>query len=154
MAVFRAGVGTHIEAVTISDPHKVSILQLLTYIADWVYIPSTVLSRISVLVLYLRIFTSKRARFLCWIVILFLISLCLSVIIATQVQCFPLRYLWDRSIAQGRCYNQLLWYKLTCLSNVVADVAIILLPVSTIWTIRVSPAREAGTALVCLTGSL
>ena len=126
----------------------------MLYILDWFYVPSNMLSRLSVVLLYLRIFTNKLARRFCWVVFTFLILNCLTAIIAAQLECIPLAYTWDKSIKGGRCFNQILWYKLTNFPNVIADVAIMLLPVQTIWTLKTSTARKAGIALVCLTGSV
>lgn len=125
----------------------------LLYILDWFYVPSNALSRISVVLLYLRVFVNKAARFCCWAVIAFLIANCLATIIAAQIECIPLSYAWDKS-QDGWCFDQLLWYKLSNFPNVAADVAIMLLPIRTVWALKASTARKVGIAVVCLTGSM
>ena len=154
VTVSLTGVGRHVQAVVAEDPQKLVTWAKLIYILDWFYVPSNMLSRLSIVLLYLRIFTNKTARFFCWVVFTFLILNCITTVIAAQLECLPLAYTWDKTIKGGRCFNQMLWYKLTNFPNVIADVAIFLLPVQTIWTLKASTARRAGIALVCLTGSV
>ncbi len=141
------------QAVAAEDPKKIELMLKLLYILDWFYVPSNALSRISVVMLYLRIFTSKIARICCWAVIVFLIGNCLATLIAAQIECIPLAYAWDKSLG-GWCFDQLLWYKLSNFPNVIADIAILLLPIRTVWGLKASVARKVGIALVCLTGSM
>ncbi|KAI1389364.1 uncharacterized protein F4822DRAFT_198327 [Hypoxylon trugodes] len=152
--VLQAGLGRHVASVMMEDPKKVNRYLMLLYILDWFYVPSNMLSRVSVVVLYLRIFTDKWARIACYAVIGFLVANCLATIIAAQLECTPLAYTWDRSIQGGKCFNQLLWYQLTNFPNILGDVLIMILPIRTIWGLKASVPRRAGIAAVCLTGSI
>lgn len=136
------------------NPKMINKYLLLLYLLDWFYVPSNMLSRISVILLYLRIFTDRWARAACWAVMGFLIANCLATIIAAQLECTPLAYTWDRSIEGGKCFNQLLWYKLSNFPNIAGDVMIAILPIKTVWGLKASTARKAGIATVCLTGSM
>ncbi|KAL4862421.1 hypothetical protein BDV12DRAFT_203069 [Aspergillus spectabilis] len=72
------------------------------------------MSRVSVVAPYLLIFTDK------------------TTIIAAQLECFPLAYTWDRTIPDGTCFDQILWYKLSSIPNAVAVVFILALPILTV----------------------
>ncbi|KAI0191912.1 hypothetical protein F4808DRAFT_443429 [Astrocystis sublimbata] len=152
--VTQAGLGRHAAAVVMEDPNKITTFFFLLYLLDWFYVPSNMLSRVSIVILYLRIFTDRWARAACWAVIAFLVANCVATTIAAQLECMPLQYTWDKSILNGKCFNQLLWYKLTNFPNIVGDVLVLLLPIKTVWTIKASTARKAGIAAVCLTGSI
>lgn len=78
----------------------------------------------------------------------------MSTIIAAQFECIPFTFMWDKTIEGGRCFDQLLWYKLSNIPNVVADVAIMLLPIRTVFYLKASMMRKLGIAVVCLTGSM
>lgn len=80
----------------------------LLYIMTWFYVPSNALSRVSVVCMYLRIFTDRWARAACWTVMAFLVANAVGVVIASQLECTPLAYAWDRSIAGGTCFDQIL----------------------------------------------
>ena len=149
-----AGLGRHVEVVKMEDPHHLVLFSELLYILDWFYVPSNMLSRISVVFFYLRIFTNRIARISAWVIVAFLISNCVGMVIAAQFECTPLTYTWNKSITGGHCFNQELWYQLGNVPNVTADVAILVLPMPTIWTIKASRTRRAGIAIVCLMGSM
>ena len=136
------------------NPEKIVLNLRILYIFDWFYVPSNMLSRVAVVLLYLRVFTSKTACACCWAVIGFLMGNCVATIIAAQLECTPLAFTWDKTIEGSRCFDQLLWYKLTNFPNVAADIAIMLLPIRTVWTLKASTARKTGIAVVCLTGSM
>ncbi|KUI58883.1 hypothetical protein VP1G_06191 [Cytospora mali] len=152
--VTQAGLGRHTVAVMTEDPNMVSKYLQLLYILDWFYVPSNMLSRISVVFLYLRIFTDRWARAACWAVMGFLVANCLATIIAAQLECTPLAYIWDKTIGGGKCFDQLLWYQLSNFPNIAGDVMIAMLPIRTVWGLRASTARKAGIATVCLAGSI
>lgn len=120
----------------------------------WFYVPSNALSRVSVVCMYLRIFTDRWARAACWTVMAFLVANAVGVVIASQLECTPLAYTWNRSIAGGTCFDQILYYQLANFPNILGDVMIAILPVKTVWTLKASIARKAGVATVCLTGSM
>lgn len=153
--VHQAGLGRHAAAVQMQDPAMITEYLKLLYILDWFYVPSNMLSRVSVVFLYLRILTGRWARAACWAVMAFLVANCLATIVAAQLECTPLAYTWDKSIVGGgRCFDQILWYQLTNFPNIAGDVMIALLPVRTVWGLKASTARKTGIAAVCLTGSM
>lgn len=152
--VSSAGVGRHVEAVAAEDPQKLATLSKLIYVLDWFYVPSNTLSRASVVLMYLRIFTHRWARFFCWATLTFLVTNCITTIISAQLECRPLAFLWDKSIPGGTCFNTVLWWRLVNIPNFTADTAILLLPVRTVWGLRASTFRKAGISLICLTGSV
>jgi hypothetical protein len=136
------------------DPKKIQNFLFLLYLLDWFYVPSNMLSRMSVVILYLRIFTTHWARVACWFVMAFLAANCVATVIAAQLECTPLAFAWDKSIKGGTCFDLLLWYKLTNIPNIIADVMIMVLPIRTVWGLQASTARKSGIAAVCLTGSM
>lgn len=154
VSIPQAGVGKHVAVVIAAKgPSALEKFAKLVYIMEWFYIPSALLPRVSVVFLYLRIFTNRRARLCCWFLLAFLISFSVATLIASQLQCIPLQFIWNKHI-HGRCFNQLLWYKLTNFPNVFADTIILLLPVPTIWNLKASRSRRASILVVCLMGSL
>lgn len=148
------GLGRHGAVVIMEDPRKIQNFLLLLYILDWFYVPSNMLSRMSVVILYLRIFTSTWGHVACWGVMAFLAGNCMATVIAAQVECTPLAFAWDKSIEGGRCFNHLLWYQLSNFPNIAADVMIMALPIRTVWGLKASTACKSGIAAVCLLGSI
>lgn len=153
VAIPRAGIGRHQAAVLAEDPHKIEIWNQCVYILDWFYVPSNMLSRISVVLLYLRIFTSRAARYFCWGVIIFLVGNCVAFLITLNLQCIPFEFTWNKEI-EGRCFNVPLWWEISNIPNVVADIAILLLPIQTIFNLRAIMIKKLSLWFVCLTGSV
>ena len=152
--ISQAGAGRHIQYVMSEEPEAFQLSLKLLYILDWFYVPSNMLSRVAVVALFLRIFTSKTARICCQLVMAFLVGNCVATIIAAQLECTPLAFTWDKSIPGGHCFDQITWYQVANLPNVIADVCILCLPIRPVWTLKASIARKAGIAFVCLTGSM
>ncbi|PLB50941.1 cytochrome P450 [Aspergillus steynii IBT 23096] len=152
--VIHAGLGRHAASVMAEDPHKIVVFLQLLYTLDWLYVVSSALSRVSVLSLYLRIFTNKLYRGVCWFMIGFVLSAMLATILAAQLECFPLAYAWDKTIPNGHCFNQVLWYQLTNLPNIFIDLVILVLPIPTVWNLKASSSQKFRIAGVFLLGSL
>lgn len=152
--VRQAGLGRNAAAVVKNDPDGIKKFLQLLYILDWFYVPSNMLSRVSVVCMYLRIFTDKWARAAAWTVMTFLIANCVATLIAANLECMPLEYTWDKSVEGGRCFNQSLWYQVSNIPNIMGDVMIAVLPIKTVWGLQASTARKVGIMIVCLTGSM
>lgn len=123
------------------------------YIEHWFYVPSITLSRVSVVVLYLRIFASRLARLCSWMTLAFFVATGLVLLVGSQLECRPLEYMWNKEI-DGHCINQPLWWQLSNIPNVIADVALLLLPIPTVWTLHASKMRRTGIAIVFIMGSM
>ncbi|KAI0112496.1 hypothetical protein GGR51DRAFT_507294 [Nemania sp. FL0031] len=150
VGVTQADIGHHLSAV---EPDKQSRFLFILYFQNWFYLPSSLLSRISVVLLYLRVFTNKWARAACWAVIAFLVANCVAMIITAQLQCIPFVYTFEKGI-DGECFDQWRWYEVSNFPNIFGDVLVLVLPIRTVWTIKASAARKAGIAAVFLTGSI
>ncbi|KAL4966090.1 uncharacterized protein BDV14DRAFT_199223 [Aspergillus stella-maris] len=148
------GLGRPTPVVVDEDPQQLVMFLKILYILDWFYVPSNALSRVSVVALYLRIFTQKAYRGACWFVIAFLLGNMTATVIAAQLECFPLAYTWDRNIPGGTCFDQILWYKLSNIPNVVADVLILALPIPTVWNLKASRGKKIGITIVFFMGSI
>ena len=135
------------------DPHNIERLAFLLYLLEWFYVPSCTLSRISVTLLYLRIFNTKSARICCWLVFGFLIVYGVVTIVGAQLQCMPLRLAWDKTII-GHCFDVLAYYRWTTIPNILVDVLILCLPVRTIVMLQTSRKRKVGILFICLTGGM
>ena len=124
------------------------------FVIEWLLLPLNALSRCSIVVLYLRIFTKKWTRAISWVVIGYLVASCAGSVTAANLQCIPLAYTWDKSIQGGHCLDESLWYKVAGLFNIFADLVILLLPAEMIWSLNTSRSQKAVIALIFLTSSL
>ncbi|PYH35441.1 uncharacterized protein BO87DRAFT_405953 [Aspergillus neoniger CBS 115656] len=102
-----AGVGHHMEYVE-ETPEKLVILEKGLYANGILDFPFTVTpAKISILVFYLRIFTTRSFKIMAYIVGTIVLGHGLGILFAAIFQCWPIAYVWDKTIEGGSCFNQL-----------------------------------------------
>lgn len=108
-------------------------------------------TKLSILFLYLRIFTD-RTWFVrtCWASILFISCACVCFTTVTVFQCSPVQRAWERWNENGSCVNlYALWYS-NAIYNILTDLIIVLMVPPVIFTLSL-PIRQK-LALTCIFG--
>lgn len=114
-------------------------------------LPAYTLTRISLLFLYLRIFTGRIVRSLCWSLMVFLMICWASYSVTSIFQCVPIDFFWNRLSEEGQCFNIDNFYRSFTPPYIVADILTILIPIPTVWRLRSSNSRKIGlTVLFCI----
>ncbi|KAH7108852.1 hypothetical protein B0J11DRAFT_240172 [Dendryphion nanum] len=112
---------------------------------------SIMLSKLSILVLFLRYLPQKPKKAIyATIVVVILYSLISS--FEWLYACRPLEKYWDLSITRGSCIN---WLKITIFSgvmNTVTDGVILILPIFMLRKVRLPRWEKIGLVLVMMTG--
>lgn len=85
------------------------------------------LCKISILLLYCRIFALPAFQWCCYVMGGLIVAWSLSTILAALLICRPVSDLWD-PVPQGYCGNHVLSYTITGAINIVTDVVVLLLP--------------------------
>lgn len=75
-------------------------------------------------------------------------------ILVSTFECFPPAYKWDKTIAGGKCLDLVKISKVTGAPNIATDIAVLVLPVSTVWRLNASHIRKLGLMVVFLAGSV
>ncbi|KAI1484242.1 hypothetical protein F4774DRAFT_423630 [Daldinia eschscholtzii] len=73
-------------------------------------------------------------------------------IIAFNIECFPHRKIWDKTIEEGWCFPPMTLMLATGVFNFVSDFIILLAPQCIIWKLRMSPGRKLTISLVFAMG--
>ncbi|KAF1956866.1 hypothetical protein CC80DRAFT_593548 [Byssothecium circinans] len=133
--VYDAGVGRHLAYNMNKDPHIMVHWAKSLYALEWLYLASAALPKISICLLYLRIFNNRAAKAATHAVIWIIIANWIIFIVATSLQCRPFAYQWNKKIRGG-------------------NAVIMLLPIKTIWGLKVSRARKGGVLFIFSTGSV
>jgi hypothetical protein len=153
VAVTKGGAGHHVEYVVMKDPSTLVERGKLLFVLSWMSGFSNCFSRVSILIVYYRIFIARIARTCIMIMISYMILFVVSQAITAAIECRPLSHFWEPNI-QGTCIDQFLFYKLSGILNIVGDVAIMVFPLHTVWNLHASLAKRMGIALVFLSGSV
>ncbi|KAH6634789.1 hypothetical protein B0J18DRAFT_30843 [Chaetomium sp. MPI-SDFR-AT-0129] len=104
------------------------------------YVLSMGLTKVSICLLYLNIFTLTWARRACYAVLIFVVITNLWAVSITLTFCIPLQATWDLSIVPTFCHNDKTWWVNTYII-IVTDVLIFLLPVPIVLPLKL-PRRQ------------
>jgi hypothetical protein len=69
-------------------------------------------------------------------------------------QCWPVEYVWDKSIEGGHCVNQNALFQFWSVPNIATDTAMLVLPMPTIWNLQMSKIQKLGLTFTFLLGSM
>lgn len=118
------------------------------------YNVSLILTKISILLLYLRVFPGKPFRRACWIMLVFVTAYGLWIVIATIMSCYPIPYSWDKTIQGGHCQNKMaLWFCIAAL-RIATDLAIFALPMPLLASLQLPRKQRFLLMLVFAVGGL
>lgn len=149
------GVGRHIQYWELYDPSVVDANMKIQTATDFIYPAGVTLPKVCILMLYLRIFIERKVIVATKIVIAVIIASWFGTgIIFNLAVCQPIAYRWDKSIPGGHCADIVDAYPWASLPNIVTDLAVILLPLSSIYGLRMSRANRIGIFLTFLAGGL
>ena len=84
--------------------------------------------KLSLLLLYVRIFSIRKFRLAAYGVMPFVLGWWLSVLLEELLLCRPLAYNWDKSI-NGSCGNLSAAYLAAGILNLLSDVSVLVLPI-------------------------
>ena len=118
------------------------------------YIPLIFISKLSILLQYMKLFTPTHTgktywsiHFLIWSNLLFY----LSIMLAEIIECIPQEM---NSELSGHCINISAVLVAGAVLNVISDFAILVLPMAKIWQLHMSPKRKLGVCAVFSAGLL
>ena len=126
-----------------------------TYLSELYYATDITLIKCSILCLYLRIFgINRKFKMMCYGMIAFVVTWGVAVFFVTIFQCKPVRAAWDKNISGEQCFNLEHFVIGTNVPNIVADAAVIALPVPLVWKLQLSRMRRVGLVTVFLLAAL
>jgi hypothetical protein len=134
--------------------HKLILDERLKPVLQCIYallqllVPAYAFTRYSILALYLRVFTGKIIRLLSYFMIAFITAQWISFSIAAALQCTPVKKYWLPLEVEGHCVDINKFNRSFTPVNVAADVIILLLPMPSIWRLKVSTGRKLGITFV------
>lgn len=149
-----AGVGRHLAFWAETDPSKIIVWAKTLSILEFFYAAAFTLPRLSILAMYLRIFTIRAYRVTVYILALMMVMLYVTTLFTSFLKCQPLAYSWDKSIPDGHCINVNEYYRWITFPNIFIDAVILLLPLPVIWRLHISKSQKIGLTVTFLTGSM
>jgi hypothetical protein len=89
------------------------------------------LTKVSILLLYLRAFTLRPFQIICWALMVLVVAYGLAATIATILQCAPIAWAWDKSIF-GACFDITAFWYANASYTIITDVILLVLPMRVI----------------------
>ncbi|KAH8688935.1 hypothetical protein GQ44DRAFT_637774, partial [Phaeosphaeriaceae sp. PMI808] len=109
--------------------------------AEFVYVAACLFPKLTILALYLRIFTEHSVRICAWIVISLCIAHAIANIAASFTICRPFEFKWSKAI-DSHCANAMVSYRCVSLPYILTDVAILVLPFSSLYHLIIAKRRK------------
>ncbi|KAF3003335.1 hypothetical protein E8E14_000770 [Neopestalotiopsis sp. 37M] len=120
------------------------------------YFTITSSTKLSILVMYNRIFSIERV-FRRLVIILSVVVICfwIGCTVANLTNCVPMKYIWINSLSDPRyCFNYNYYWLSSGLVEAVLDVLILLLPVKAVMGLQFSRKQKVAVVSVFLLGGL
>jgi hypothetical protein len=149
-----AGVGRHTLPVLMESFDKIVFLgkdSLL--IVPVLYSFAVALSKLAIINLFLRIFTVGPARIVTWAIGVIIVLQTIACVFATIFQCTPIHLLWSAT-DRGNCLHTKALFQYASIPNVATDLAMLILPMPTIWKLKTTAQIKIGVTITLLTASM
>jgi hypothetical protein len=126
------------------------------YYTELLYLASIAITKIAVLLFYLRIFPHQGLRRLIYFTIMLCIMYGIAFVTATALQCIPIRIAWEHWDGEhhGRCINLNADAWVSAAVNILLDLVVIVLPMRELSKLAMNLRRKFGIMLMFLGGGL
>ncbi|KAK0630351.1 hypothetical protein B0T17DRAFT_469900, partial [Bombardia bombarda] len=134
------GSGTHIWDLDPTDTEGGMAWGRAAWYGILFYVLSLCFSKVSIVLLYIHLFSFRWARICGQILLAIVVSSSVYMMISTFTACIPLESYWDYRVPSRYCHAQSIWWSNTGL-HMATDFLIFLLPMPVVWTIML-PKRQ------------
>lgn len=132
------GMGKH--AILIQHPVRFAQAVLVT---ECLYTPASTAIKFSILLLYRRLFPSKKFRKVLWAIAGFLVFFALAQMLSVIIQCIPVAALWNRmAYPNAHCGNYNIALIVFAVVNALSDIVILSLPMPLLWHLHTNKTRR------------
>ncbi|KAF2827650.1 hypothetical protein CC86DRAFT_321914 [Ophiobolus disseminans] len=154
MMVEMAGTGRHMAYVVTQDLAKIAEHFKGIMVLELLHPAAVAFPKLLVVLLYLHILTNKYERIAAKALLALIFATWISFTVAAVFQCAPFAFNWDKTITGGKCFNTQVFANSSSVPNIITDLAVLVLPLRTVWELKISVGRRIGLLLIFLTGSV
>lgn len=148
--MIHKGMGLH--ASTIPTENVIMIAKYLVA-AEVLYVFNLVWTKLSILLMYYRIFRFPFFKTWAYIIGIFIILWVICITFLFIFICVPVQKLWYPQIP-GRCIDQVATWVANAVSTIATDVAILLLPIPQIWKLQLRTSEKIAVLIAFSLGFL
>ncbi|KAK1674509.1 hypothetical protein BDP55DRAFT_176661 [Colletotrichum godetiae] len=147
-AMIAQGLGRH--AATLSQDTLIQFLKLLLAF-ECVYVTAVMFIKISLLLMYRRIFPGRGFKIAALVLGLLTIGWWLAIVFVCVFQCTPVAKAYMPWI-EGTCIDLKASFIGNAIPNILTDVAILCLPIGQVWKLQVTMAQRLSLCFMFLLG--
>ncbi|KAK6517610.1 hypothetical protein TWF281_004259 [Arthrobotrys megalospora] len=125
----------------------------LAVATEVLFVPCVGLTKLSILVFYHRVFSSKSFRWFVYAGVAYVVAYSISSIVTVFLQAIPLRAYWDKTIP-GKFIDGQLAFVIFGVLNCLSDLYVFFLPIREVWGIQLPKKQRIGLILVFALGSV
>lgn len=152
--VKMANTGRHMAFVVTIDSDMITEHFKGIMVLELLHPAAVAFPKLLVVLLYLHILTNKYERIVAKALVVLILATWFSYTIAAVFQCTPFAFNWDKTVAGGKCFNTQVFANSSSVPNIFTDLAVLVLPLRTVWGLKISVGRRVGLLLIFLTGSV
>jgi hypothetical protein len=149
-AMIKEGMGLH--ADTIPMENVVMIAKYLV-VAEVLYVFNLVWTKLSILLMYYRIFRFPYFKTWAYIIGTFVILWVICITFLFIFICVPVQKLWYPQIP-GHCINQVGTWIANAISTIATDLVILLLPIPQVWKLQLRISEKIAVLIAFSLGFL
>ncbi|KAM0256583.1 hypothetical protein ACHAQJ_004870 [Trichoderma viride] len=139
-AMYDNGMGLHADKV---EPAKIVMMAKWLLVAEILYAWNLGWTKISLLLMYYRIFHVSYFKKMAWAVSIFVMAWVVCITFLFIFICVPVQKLWYPELP-GRCINQVGTWIANASSTIFTDLAILILPMPQIWKLQLRTTERMG----------
>ena len=119
------------------------------------YAVAILFTKASILLLYLRLFSpSRTVRYVIYFNLSANVVVYVTGFFVEAFLCTPREAIWNPWIEDYKCLNENAVHMASALLNVLSDFAILVLPISSVWSLQMPKEKKLGVIAVFATGLL
>ncbi|KAL2023524.1 hypothetical protein VTK56DRAFT_2132 [Thermocarpiscus australiensis] len=146
-AMYAAGMGIHANKVPLDN---IVLMAKFLVVAEILYVFNLVWTKISILLMYYRIFHFPYFKKMAYGIGGFVIAWVICITFLFIFICVPVEKLWYPDLP-GHCINQVGTWIANAASTILTDVAILLLPIPQVWKLQLRRPEKIGVTIAfCL----
>ncbi|KAI6369137.1 hypothetical protein MCOR25_004492 [Pyricularia grisea] len=143
--VHRGGFGFHVDEIAKRfgpDVLELFFKVIISFTLLWC--ATTAFTKLSVLLLFTTLFPTRRMQMAAYIIGGFIVVWCSAAVVTTLLMCKPFEMNWNRSIPDGHCGDDPLFYTILGVINIIVEVTILMLPMPVIYKLNMPLHRRLG----------
>lgn len=123
------------------------------FIAQTPYKVTVCLNKVATILLYLRIFVTKKFRIAAYTVMGVVVAWSIGGVGSTIFQCVPIAGAWDKTV-HAKCINSDIFWVAYAVMNILTDVMVLALPIAPIMALQLSTRSRVMLCAIFMMGGL